>query len=372
MPELNNILSAKLTELEDAHLLRTPRLINKRDGVHVLCEGKTLTSFCDNDYFGLASDADVVAAGNSATQSGAMASRLVTGNHAGYAELEELLASIKGTETACVFGSGYLANVGTIAALVGKGDLIVADKLAHACMIDGAKLSGATLKRFSHNDVDSAKRILDRERGNYQNCIIATETVFSMDGDVAPLAELRKLADKHDAWLMTDDAHGLGIVKSPQADIQMGTLSKGAGCYGGYVCGSRELVDYLKTSARSLIYSTALPPSVIASGISGLKKVSKNNFGEQVIAKATLFADALDLPKPQSAIVPVIVGNVPETLAASEYLKEHGFLVSAIRPPTVPEGTARLRVTFSVLHADEDILGLAEAIKALGVNHGSV
>ncbi len=365
---LDDILAKKLAQLEENNLLRTIRETTPQNGVNVVRDSKELISFCDNDYLGLAGGEIAIEAsisGAFAYGSGAKSSRLISGNHPLYTQCEQLLCEIKNTQAACIFGSGYLANVGTIPALMGKNDLIVADKLVHSCILDGITLSKATLKRFAHNDMHSARNLLEKHRANHQNCLLITESVFSMDGDLAPLAELRSLCDEFDCWLMVDDAHGLGVIKNTtEIDIQMGTLSKAVGSYGGYVCGSETLIAYLKTTAKSLIYSTALPPSVVSASIAGLEYIkSSPRAGDELIAKATLLTDILGLPKAQSAIVPVIIGNTQEALSAASILEENGFLVSAIRPPTVPEGTARLRVTFSLLHKDDDIRKLAHLIK---------
>ncbi|MGE3714840.1 MAG: aminotransferase class I/II-fold pyridoxal phosphate-dependent enzyme, partial [Alphaproteobacteria bacterium] len=301
MPALDASLQEKLGRLDERGQRRILR-VTERDGVVARRGEADLLSFSCNDYLGLTRHPEVIKAAQDALQlygAGAGASRLITGNNPLYNELENLLAETKGTEAACVFGSGYLANLGVIPALVGRGDLILADKLSHACMLDGAKLSGAKLLRFSHNDAEHCQQLLATHRGNYNKCLLMTETIFSMDGDPAPLAELSSLAEKFDSSLLTDDAHGLGfnpstrrgehgrgtlLAKPDQANphpnptleregnwVQMGTLSKASGSYGGYVCGSATLIDYIKTSARSLIYSTALPPATLAASISALR-----------------------------------------------------------------------------------------------------
>ncbi len=368
MPELDEVLAQKLAILEARQQRRTLRSTERGQGVHVRRDGRELVSFCDNDYLGLAQHPEVIAAVRAALEKyglGAGASRLVSGNHPLYAELETALASAKGTEAACVFGSGYLANLGAIPALVGKNDLIIADRLIHACMIDAAKLSGASLYRFAHNNVEHCRSLLEENRGEFQHCLILTETVFSMDGDRAPITELAKLAIEFDAWLMTDDAHGLGVVPHVAgAQIQMGTLSKAAGAYGGYVCGSKTLIDYLQTSARSLIYSTALPASVVAGAAASLSIIARDKkLVETPLARARQFTEALGLPEAQSAIVPLLLKEEEKALAASIALEEEGFWVAAIRPPTVPEGTARLRFAFSALHSEDDVARLIDAVK---------
>ena len=305
---------------------------------------------------------------------GAGASRLVTGNFPLYEELEHALALHTNKEAACVFGSGYLANMGTIPALAGSGDLILADKFIHACMLDGARLSGATVMRFAHNNLEHCRMLLEANRAEHQNCLILTEDVFSMDGDRAPLPALSALAREFDAWLMSDSAHDLEINTSSSfesqggAALQMGTLSKAAGSYGGYVCGSKIVIDYLKSTARTLIYSTALPPATVAASIAALHIIQTDRtLCGKPLKKAQLFTSLLDMDPAQSAIVPVILKDNEKTLAASMMLEDNGFLVSAIRPPTVPEHTARLRFAFSALHRDEDIQAVAALIRARGL-----
>ena len=372
MPALDDILQQKIAIMAAKHLKRELRVIQRLDGVRVLCEGRELISFSCNDYLGLSQHNEVKKAALSATEkygTGAGASRLVTGNHPLYGELEQTLARYKGTPSSVIFGSGYLANLGTITALMGKNDLIIADKLSHACMIDAARLSGATLLRFAHNNLEHCEMLLQSHAHEHQHTLILTETVFSMDGDRAPVVALSTLAKKYGAWLLTDDAHGLGVLpkhNSP-ADIQMGTLSKGAGSYGGYVCGSEVLVDYLKTAARSFIYSTGLPPADIAASIAAINIIETDKtLGEKPLNNARLFTSLLGMEPAQSAIVPIIIGESEKALQASKMLEEKGFLVAAIRTPTVPEGTARLRIAFSALHEKSDIEALAGIIKSEG------
>jgi 8-amino-7-oxononanoate synthase len=309
---------------------------------------------------------------------GAGASRLVTGNHPLYDELETRLARLKGTEAACVFGSGYLANTGIIPAVVGPDDLILVDELAHACIHAGAKLSGAQFHLYRHCDSIHAETLLAEYRAGKKRALIATDGVFSMDGDIAPLAALSDLARRFDAWLLSDDAHGLGVVgggrgsafvnggaHSPiDVPLQAGTLSKAVGAYGGYLCASRAVIDLMRTRARTFIYSTGLPPAIVAAAIVALKLIERDPaYAGEPLRKARLFTRALNLPEAQSAIVPVIVGDAAAALAASDILRDNGFLVIAIRPPTVPAGTARLRFAFTAQHEDGDIARLAEIVR---------
>lgn len=373
MPALDDTLRQKIAVLESKHQKRILRDVQLLSLTRIRRGGRELVSFSGNDYLGLSRHPQVVEAAQKATAqegAGAGASRLVTGNHAHYAKLEQALASYKGTQAACVFGSGYLANLGTITALMGKGDLIILDKLSHACILDAARLSGASVMRFAHNNPAHLRMILEGARAEHHNCLIVTETVFSMDGDLAPMAQLRALADEFDIWLMTDDAHGLGVLppQAVKADIQMGTLSKGAGAYGGYVCGSQVLVDYLANAARSLIFSTGLPPSVVAAGVAAIDIIaSQPELVAKPLAKARHFTQLMGLPEAQSAIVPLVLHENEKVLELSAYLEEQGFLVAAIRPPTVPENTARLRFAFCAEHNDSDIEKLAALLKEKGV-----
>ncbi len=370
MPALEEFTHAALQEIINKGRYRQPQAVRRLEGAYVEVDGKRYLSFACNDYLGLSHHPHVKEAAIRAVQdygSGAGASRMVTGNHPLYSELEAKLATLKGTESACVLGSGYLANSGVIAALMAEGDLILADKLSHACLLDGAKLSGATLRRFPHNSLSMCEKLLARERHHYRHCLLVTETIFSMDGDKAPIEALARLAKQYDSWLLTDDAHGLGVAESHKADIQMGTLSKAAGSYGGYVCGSSGLIDYLKNSTRSLIFSTALPPMVVASAIAALDVITEDAaLTRKPLAHARLFTSLLGLQPAESPIVPVIVGAEETALAAANRLRQQGFWVAAIRPPTVPPHSSRLRFAFTSNHTEEDIIRLAAAIQQEG------
>jgi 8-amino-7-oxononanoate synthase len=381
MRSLEEFAADKLAALERVQLRRTPA-VTARTGIWVERDGRRLLSFSCNDYLNLSQHPQVIAAAIDATKRygvGAGASRLVTGNHPLYAELETRLARLKGTEAACVFGSGYLANTGIIPALAGPDDLIVMDELSHACIHAGAKLSGAEIQRYRHGDTSHAEEILGAHRGTKKRALIATDGVFSMDGDIAPLAALSQLAQRFDAWLLSDDAHGLGVIgggrgstfvngaaHSPIAvPLQMGTLSKAVGAYGGYLCASNAVIDLMRTRARTFIYSTGLPPAVVAAAIAALEVIERDPaYAAEPLRKARLFTRALNLPDAQSAIVPVIVGDTAAALAASDRLCDNGFLVVAIRPPTVPAGTARLRFAFTAPHDDSDIARLAELVRS--------
>jgi 8-amino-7-oxononanoate synthase len=368
----------KLAALEQQRLRRAP-VVTERQGIYAERNGRRLLSFSCNDYLNLTHHPALIAAAVEATKHygvGAGSSRLVTGNHPLYDELESRLARLKATETACVFGSGYLANTGIIPSLAGPDDLILVDELSHACINAGAKLSGANVHRYRHCDVEHAEALMAAHRANHPRALIVTDGVFSMDGDLAPLRELSRLAERFDAWLLADDAHGLGVVgggrgsafangKAVDVPLQMGTLSKAIGGYGGYLCASQAVIDLMRTRARTFIYSTGLPPAVVAAAIAAIDVIEGDPaYAAEPLRKARNFARATNLPEPQSAIVPVIVGETDAVLAASQLLEEEGFLVVAIRPPTVPQGTARLRFAFTAQHPDGDVERLAELVRS--------
>ncbi|PNG26350.1 8-amino-7-oxononanoate synthase [Methylocella silvestris] len=345
--------------------------------MHIMRNGRRLISFSCNDYLNLTHHPAVKAAAIAAINlygAGSGGSRLVTGNHPLLVVLEERLARIKGMRAACVFGSGYLANTGIVPALAGAKDLLLIDELAHACLFAGTQLSPAKTMVFRHNDVAHAEEILAASRKTYRHVLLLTDGVFSMDGDRAPLDALSALCAAYDVWLMSDDAHGLGVIGGgrgsvaasgdPPVPLQMGTLSKAIGGYGGYLCASAGVIDLMKTRARTVIYSTGLPPASAGAAIAALKIIeSEPELTAKPLAKAQAFCAALGLPEPQSPIVPVIVGAPEAALEASQKLAEAGFLVTAIRPPTVPAGTARLRFAFTAGHADEDVARLAQALR---------
>ena len=389
---LDEFAERKLAALEQRNLRRTLIETERLGPVEVKRRGKRLISFSCNDYLNLSQHQAIKAAAIEATEKygvGAGASRLVTGNHPLFAELEAKLAKLKGAEAGCVFGSGYLANTGIIPALAGVDDMVVVDKLSHACIFAGAKLTGGALHVFHHNDTGHLGEILAAHRADHPRALIVTDGVFSMDGDLAPIGELADIAAEHDAWLMTDDAHGLGVVgcgrgsgtvnlPSPKQSsgfaqagggkgrvpLQMGTLSKAIGGYGGYLCASQSVIDLIRTRCRTLFYSTGLPPGVVAAAIAALELIESDpDYAALPLTKAKAFTALLGLSEAESPIVPIVLGDSERTLLASRLLEDEGFLVVAIRPPTVPDGKARLRVTFTAAHKDEDIARLAEIIR---------
>jgi 8-amino-7-oxononanoate synthase len=378
MRSLDEFATAKLDELERHSLRRTLVDTTRVTGIWTLRNGRRLLSFCCNDYLNLTHHPAVKEAAIEALQMygvGAAASRFVTGNHPLYGELEARLAAWKDAEACCVFGSGYLANIGIIPALVGADDLVLIDELAHACLWSGSRLSGATVIPFRHNDVEHLAALLTKHRASHTRALIATEGVFSMDGDLAPLDVIATTAQQYDAWLISDDAHGLGVLgggrgsnfaQAARADVplQMGTLSKALGAYGGYLCASSAVIDLIRNRARSVIYTTGLPPAMVAAALAALDVIERDPaYAALPVQKAKAFARSVGLPEPASNIVPIVVGEARAALEAARVLEEHGFLAIAIRPPTVPAGTARLRLTFTAQHPDDEIERLAALVR---------
>jgi 8-amino-7-oxononanoate synthase len=379
MRSLDDFATGKLAALERASLRRALIETARLDGIWVLRNSRRLLSFSCNDYLNLTQHPAVKAAAIEAVRkygAGSGASRLVTGNHPLFAQLESRLARLKDTQAACVFGSGYLANIGIIPALVGRDDLVLIDELAHACLWAGARLSRASVLPFRHSDLEHAAELLNAQRARHPHALIATDGVFSMDGDLAPLRALGELALRFDAWLLSDDAHGIGVVGSGRgstfaggckADVplQMGTLSKAIGAYGGYLCASEPVVALMRNRARSFVYSTGLPPAAAAAAIAAIDLIEREgDYAALPLAKAKAFTRALGLAEAQSPIVPLIIGDAEAALAAARLLEAEGFLVVAIRPPTVPKGTARLRFAFTAQHPDGEIERLAEVVES--------
>jgi 8-amino-7-oxononanoate synthase len=369
MKSLDDFAALRLAALEAQNLRRTLRPTARQGGVRVARGGRSYVSFSCNDYLGLAQDPRVIAAGVEALQTygaGAGASRLVTGDHPLLGALEAKLAAFKKTEAAVVFGSGYLANTGIVPALTEASDLVLLDSLCHSCMAAGARLSGARILRFEHNDLTELESILSAQRKRFRRVLILTERVFSMDGDRAPEAALMALAERYDSWVLIDDAHGIGVV-TPEAyaPLEMGTLSKALGSYGGYVCPSGPVADLLRNQARSFVFSTGLPPASAGAAMAALEIAqSEPERGARVLDLARRLTRRLNLPDAQSAIVPFIVGDAGRAVALSQKLQDQGFLVVAIRPPTVPKDTARLRIAFSAAHTEDEVDALAEALAA--------
>lgn len=378
MHSLDAFAQDKLDDLKRRHLYRALNETVREDGIWIERNGRKLLSFSCNDYLNLTQHPAVKQAAISAIEeygAGSGASRLVTGNHPLYAKLESRLARFKRAEAACVFGSGYLANAGIIPVLVGRNGLVVVDELSHACIYAGAHLSRGTVITFRHNDVTHARELLATHRGSYNHAMIVTDGVFSMDGDLAPLPELVALAENYDTWVMSDDAHGLGVVGGGRGStfvgnsgipvpVQMGTLSKAIGSYGGYLCASAPVIELMRNRARTLIYSTGLPPACVGAAIAALDLIEREpSYAAEPVRKAKAFTQRAGLPDAQSPIVPIVIGDEEIALRKSRLLEDEGFLAVAIRPPTVKPGTARLRLTFTAQHPDDQVERLADIVR---------
>ena len=379
-------VTAELAALAAGAQRRTRRSVEAYAGAGSILApvigGQRLVNFCSNDYLGLAGDPRLAEALRAALMhwgTGAGAAHLVSGHTAEHHALEEELADFTGREAALLFSTGYMANVGVIGALTARDEVILQDKLNHASLIDGARQSDARLLRYRHGDSEDAARIAAEQ--SQRLSLIATDGVFSMDGDVAPLAQLAEIARAHSAWLLVDDAHGFGVrgaggrgsleaagLTAAQAPLLMGTLGKAAGSFGAFVAGDRELIDLILQRARSYLYTTAMPPAIAAATRAALVIIREEGWRRerlvQLIARFREGAAARGLPLMPSTtpIQPVRVPGSARALAASEALRQRGFWVSAIRHPTVPAGTERLRVTLSAAHTDAQLQSLLDAL----------
>jgi 8-amino-7-oxononanoate synthase len=346
-------------------------------------DGARYLSFCSNDYLGLAAHPRVIAALRAGAElygAGSGASHLVTGHQRPHHALEEALAAFTGRPRALLFSSGYLANLGTVAALAERGDLLWEDRLNHASLLDAGLLSGARLQRYPHTDTVTLQQRLGEHTGRH--IMIITDGVFSMDGDLAPLPQLAEIAQRHEAWLMVDDAHGLGVLgaggrgtlehyalNDKAAPILIGTLGKAFGTFGAFVAGSEELIEYLIQRARPYVYTTALPPAVAHATLASLRTLEEEGWRREhlhrLIARFRRGAEQLGMQLLPSAtpIQPLLVGGAEQALALSAALRRRGIYVGAIRPPTVPQGTARLRITLSAAHSETDIDRLLNALE---------
>ncbi len=381
MNSFDDELKSRLAAIREAGLLRELRRVDSPQGTRIKIGGRTLLNFSSNDYLSLANHPALKEATVKAIEkfgAGAGASRLICGSLAPFHELEKTLAAFKGTEAALTFSTGYAAAIGTITTLLGKDDIIIVDRLVHASIVDAAKLSGAKLRVFAHNDVNDLEDILKwaaKIRRPQTQILIATESVFSMDGDRAPLKELVVLKEKYGAWLMVDEAHATGVYGanrrglaeqlgvSDRIEIQMGTLGKALGASGGYICGSRALIDFLANRARSFIFSTAPVPAAAAAATAGIKLV-KSGEGKSLNKKLWSLIDEFQSAIP-SAIIPIVIGNETKAVEAAKSFLARGIFVPAIRYPTVARGAARLRVTLTAAHTESDIAELVGALKTL-------
>ncbi len=374
-------LQQELDKRKAEGLLRQRRLLDSPQAEHIVANDKKYLSFCSNDYLGLANHPKLIAAmqhaaGESGVGSGA--SNLITGHHRYHDSLEKQLAEFVGMPAALLFSTGYMANIGVLGALVGRGDAIFADKLNHACLNDGGYYSLAEFNRFPHNDVQALEKLLKASKA--KNKVIAVDAVFSMDGDIAPLREYLALCEQYDAYLYVDDAHGFGVLgehgqgslnhlqlKSPRL-IMMATLGKAAGVAGAFVAGEEVVIDYLIQTAKSYVYSTPAPPALSATLAESVKLIEN---GDDLRAnlryliatlKENLQLKRWQLMPSDTAVQPLVIGSNQDALWLSEHLQSQGILVPAIRPPTVPINTARLRISLSAAHLVTDVLKLAEAI----------
>lgn len=379
---IDNVLSFALTERRAAKLYRSRRVLQSPQTPQVVVDGKQYTAFCSNDYLGLANHPDVVAAFQTAANSfgvGSGASHLVAGHSSEHHALEEELAAFTGRERALLFSTGYMANMGAITALVGQGDAIFEDRLNHASLLDGGLASGARFQRFLHNDLTNLQTRLDKTEAERK--LIVVDGVFSMDGDCAPLPELAALAQKNNAWLMVDDAHGFGCLgktgggsaehfglTQDELPILMGTLGKAFGTFGAFIAGSENLIETLIQFSRSYIYTTAMPPAVAAATRVSLRLLQKEHWRrhhlQELIARFRAGAQQLGLQLLDSfsPIQPIIIGDEARALMIAEQLAERGILIIAIRPPTVAPGSSRLRVTFSAEHTLAQVDQLLNAL----------
>jgi len=388
---LDDELNHRLAALREQHLFRELRRVDSAQGAHVKIGGKSFLNFSSNDYLGLANHPALKEAAIKAVEkfgAGAGASRLICGSLAPFHELEEQLAAFKKTGAALTFSTGYAAATGTITSLMGKNDVIIIDKLVHASIVDAAKLSGAKLRIFDHNDLDDLEKILawadekSRQASQPMRTLVITESFFSMDGDAAPLREIVALKEKYGAWLMVDEAHATGIIGQDgrgladklgigsRVEVQFGTLGKALGASGGYICGSHTLINYLVNRARSFIFSTAPVPAAAAAAAAGIR-LAQSAEGEArrkaLYSRLDELNSRLNTRKSglQSAIVPLIYGDEKKAVLTATDLQKQNIFVPAIRYPTVARGAARLRVTMTAAHTAEDVATLCAALPAI-------
>jgi len=378
--ELHN----ELNERTSQGLLRQRRTLDSPQSPHIVVDGKHYLAFCSNDYLGLANHPQLIAAlqqGAAQWGVGAGAAHLVSGHFEPHHRLEQELAAFVGKPAALLFSTGYMANLGAVQALVGKGDTVFADKLNHASLNDAMLLSRAAVKRYRHNDVAQLAALLEQTQAGRK--LIITDAVFSMDGDLAPLPELLALCERHDAWLLVDDAHGFGVlgeqgrgslahfgIASPRI-IYMATLGKAAGVSGAFVAAEQAVIDTLINRARSYVYTTATPPALACALLESLKLIGQGDaLREHLRGLIAQLRNGLadlrwKLMPSGTAIQPLLIGDNRAALALSEALRERGIRVAAIRPPTVPQGTARLRITLSAAHSENDVEQLIGALHEL-------
>ena len=381
----DQFLNGELKSIDEAGLLRSLLRIETPQQVEVHSGDRKLINFSSNDYLGLAAHDSLRVAAQAGVETlgaGAGSARLISGSQKIAHELETALGAFKQTEAALSFSSGYAAALGTVPALVGQGDVVIIDKLVHACLVDAARLSGAKLRVFKHNDLSDLEAILQWADERKGNTLVISESVFSMDGDQAPLRDLVQLKNRYGAWLMLDEAHATGLYgegrrgiaeeigMAEHVEVQLGTLGKALGAAGGYICGSQALIDLLVNRARSFIFSTAPVPAQLAAAKRGVELLQSNE-GEALrtrlwanvdILKNGLIQQGWELPVGRSAILPLMIGDEREALALADRLREAGIWVPAVRYPTVARGAARLRVTVSAAHQMEHLNVLLDAL----------
>jgi 8-amino-7-oxononanoate synthase len=377
-------LQQELDQRKAAGSLRHRRLLESMQGAHIKVDGRDVLSFCSNDYLGLAAHPAIINAIKCAADSsgaGSGASHLITGHHQLHHQLEQALADFLGLSQALLFSTGYMANMGIVTALVGRDDAVFADKLNHASLNDAAVLSRAEFKRYQHQDMRALEKLLAASKARRK--LVLVDAVFSMDGDIAPVPELLSLCEKYDAWLMLDDAHGFGVlgaegrgilqhfnVQSPRI-IYMATLGKAAGVAGAFVAGDDTLIEYLIQNARTYIYTTATPPLLSAGLLASLEIIAQENWRrERLLSLISKLRNGLSgckwrLEESSTPIQPLIIGSNDDAMDASEELLRRGILVPAIRPPTVPKGTARLRISLSAAHTLDDVGVLVDALREI-------
>ena len=381
---MHNKIFSELTKIKKHGLLRTLVQLLPLQNSRAEISGKLLINFSSNDYLSLSKNPSVIESACSAAKefgSGSCASRLICGNYSLHKELEEKLASFKGTESALVFPSGFQANCGTLSAIAGIGDCIIMDEYNHASLWEGAKLSKSRIFAYKHKNIESLEKILKRSK-TYKTKFIVTDSVFSMDGDLAPLKEIFKLAKTYDATVIVDEAHAIGVfgkngaglcetlnIKEENA-LYLGTLSKALGSQGGFVCGSKELIEFIINRCRAFIYSTSLAPACAGAALKAIDlTIQSKKQRNDLLTKAQYLRNQLnqmgfDTLKSESQIIPILVGDSLKALDFSKILYENGIFAPAIRPPTVPDGTARIRISLNSSHTDEDIEKLIEAIQS--------
>jgi 8-amino-7-oxononanoate synthase len=373
-------ISDELIKIKESGLYRDMRVVGNAQDTHIEIEGKSFLSFCSNNYLGLANHPSVVKAVKDAVEEygwGAGASRLVSGNMTLHEVLEDAISRFKGKDAAIVFPTGYMANLGAITSLVSNGDLVICDKLNHASIIDGCRLSGADFRVYAHCNMKKLENIL-KKASKYNRKLIVTDSVFSMDGDLAPLPDIVRVATEYNAMIMVDEAHGTGVFGengrgvvehfnlNKEIDVVMGTLSKAIGSLGGYVSGDIDLISYLRNKARSFMYTTALPPAVCAASIAGINLIQEDHSMRESLwynvrfIKDKLRSLNINMVSSQSQIIPILIGDAQKAVEISKLLYEKGILIPAIRPPTVPANSSRLRMTVMSLHTQDDLERLFE------------